>query len=133
MSRPPVGIKGQKGVFDWPLRGAIHRTFGDKNGNHKGIEIRAPEGTPVLAAAAGRVIYSDTGIRGFGHLVILQHDDDYFTIYGYNRSNLVSSGAYVSRGQKIALSGVPASGGPPRLHFELRRGKTPVNPILYLP
>lgn len=123
-----------KGKFSWPLRGAVLRQFGSHdNRTCNGLEIAAPEGTPVLAAAAGRVTYSGNGIRGFGHLVILRHDDSFFTVYGYNRKNLVETGAFVSQGERIALSGIPPGGGQPRLHFEIRQGREPINPFFYLP
>lgn len=102
-------------------------------GAGRGIEIAAQPGTAVLAAEAGRVIYSGDGVSGYGHLVILQHDNQLFTVYGFNQRNLVNQGAFVSRGDRIALSGTPPAGGQPRLHFEVRSGKEPVNPQLYLP
>jgi lipoprotein NlpD len=97
------------------------------------VEIGVPEETPIQAAAAGQVTYSGDGIRGYGNLIIIRHDDSFFTVYGFNRKNLVASGAFVNQGEKIALSGCPPSGGKPRLHFEIRQGKAPVNPIFYLP
>jgi len=118
----------------WPLRGKILRAFGDtRQGGGKGIEIATPVGTPVLAAAAGKVIYSGDGVQGFGYLIILQHENDFFTVYGYNRRLFARTGQFVSRGQKIADSGLSPSGETGRLHFEVRRGKQAVNPILYLP
>ncbi|NCP02472.1 MAG: M23 family metallopeptidase [Deltaproteobacteria bacterium] len=118
----------------WPLRGKILQAFGEKRqGSGKGIEIATPVGTPVLAAAAGKVIYSGDGVQGFGYLIILQHENDFFTVYGYNRRLFARTGQFVSRGQKIADSGLSPSGETGRLHFEVRRGKQAVNPILYLP
>ena len=90
-------------------------------------------GSEVTAAAAGKVIYSGDGVNGYGYLIILQHEDDLFTVYGFNQKNLVRQGDYVSKGERIALSGIPPSGGKARLHFEVRKGKQAVNPILYLP
>lgn len=130
VSTPAVSLKHS---LAWPVKGDIIRHFSGKKGGSSGVEIAVAAGTVVRAAAAGRVIYSDDGIRGFGHLLILQHEHGLFTIYGFNKSNLVQAGSYVSRGQKIALSGVPPSGGAARLHFEVRQGKTPVDPTLYLP
>lgn len=119
----------------WPLRGKIVRSFSSqaRAGGGKGIEIAVRAGSSVVAAEAGKVIYSGDGVNGYGHLVILQHENDLFTVYGFNRSNLVRQGDFVSKGEKIADSGVPPSGGQPRLHFEVRKGKQAVNPILYLP
>lgn len=119
----------------WPLRGKIVHSFSAtaKAGGGKGIEIAVRSGSEVSAAEAGKVIYSGDGVKGYGHLIILQHENDLFTVYGFNQKNLVKMGDFVSRGEKIAYSGVPPAGGEPRLHFEVRKGKQAVNPILYLP
>lgn len=129
----PAGVPQQ--TFNWPLKGSVLRQFNPaaQAGAGRGIEIAAQPGTAVLAAEAGRVIYSGDGVSGYGHLVILQHDNQLFTVYGFNQRNLVHQGAFVSRGDRIALSGTPPAGGEPRLHFEVRSGKEPVNPQLYLP
>ena len=122
------------GTFLWPLRGQIVAEFGAAAGkSSKGIEIAVPNGTPVNAAAAGKVIYSGNGIRGYGNLVILEHADNYFTVYGFNTKNLVTVNSFVGQGDKIALSGAPSGGKSPRLHFEIRKGKSAVNPIFFLP
>lgn len=120
--------------LQWPLRGKILRAFGESGkGGGKGVEISARQGSKVRAAAAGKVIYSGDGVQGFGHLMILQHENDVFTVYGFNSRNYVKQGQFVSQGEKIASSGLPPSGGSGRLHFEVRVGKLAVNPILYLP
>ena len=121
--------------LQWPLRGKITRSFSEKAkaGGGKGIEIAVRSGSDVSAAEAGKVIYSGDGVNGYGFLIILQHENDLFTVYGFNQKNLVRQGDYVSQGEKIALSGTPPAGGKPRLHFEVRKGKLAVNPILYLP
>ena len=122
------------GTFLWPVRGRVIGEFGSTDGkSSKGLEIAVPHGTPVTAAAAGKVIYSNSGIRGYGNLVILEHADNYFTVYGYNAQNLVKVGSFVGQGEKVALSGTPPDGKTPRLHFEIRKGKTAVNPIFFLP
>lgn len=129
-----VAPKASKGLFQWPAKGAIVRQFGAKGPKgSNGIEIAVGKGSSVMSGAAGKVIYSGNGISGYGNLIILQHDDSYYTVYGFNQKNLVEAGSFVSRGEKIALAGVPPSGGRPRLYFEVRYAKTPVNPILYLP
>ena len=87
----------------------------------------------MAAAASGKVIYSGNAIPGYGNLVILEHSDSYFSVYGYNQKNLVKMDDFVGQGDEIALSGVPPSGQSARLHFEIRKGKAAVNPILYLP
>ena len=99
----------------------------------RGFEIEAEPGTPVLAAAAGKVIYSGDGVKGYGHLIIVQHKNDFYTVYGFNSRNLVKQGDFVSQGEQIAVSGTPPGGGEARLHFEVRKKKVAVNPILYLP
>ncbi len=130
--RPPK--TPAKGNFIWPLEGKVVSQFGANSGStNKGIEISAAEGRPILAAASGKVIYSGNGIRGYGNLIIIEHADDFFTVYGYNKQNLVSANAFVGQGDKIALSGQPPTGQSPRLHFEIRQGKVAVNPIFHLP
>jgi lipoprotein NlpD len=112
----------------------VVRNFGSSGGTlNKGIEISSPVGSAVHSAGAGRVIYSSDGVAGYGNLIIIRHDDGFFSVYGFNKKNLVQVGTFVSRGQRIALSGSPPGGGSPRLHFEIRNGKDAVNPIFYLP
>ena len=128
------GPRPAPGTFLWPVRGTVVSEFGTAQGkSSKGIEIAVPHGTPVTAAAAGKVIYSGNGIRGYGNLIILEHADNYFTVYGFNAQNLVSVDSFVGQGDRIALSGTPSGGKSPRLHFEIRKGKTAANPIFYLP
>jgi lipoprotein NlpD len=125
----------KKGVFQWPVKGQVIKSFGAKSqsATAHGIEIAIRANSKVLSAAAGKIIYSGNGIPGYGNLIIIQHDDSLYSVYGFNRKNLVESGSFVSQGQEIALSGSPPSGGVPRLYFEARSGKNPVNPIFYLP
>jgi lipoprotein NlpD len=120
--------------FIWPVRGKILKEFGT-NGLQtcQGVEIATPGGTPILSASAGIVTYSGNGIRGYGNLIILKHEGSFYTVYAFNKKNLVQPGAKVGKGEKIALSGTHPVGGHNCLHFEIRRGKTAVNPILYLP
>jgi len=126
--------KPVKGTFIWPAKGKLLNKFGKQSKNvYKGIEIGVPKGTAVVAAASGKVIYSGSAITGYGNLVILEHSDSYFSVYGYNQKNLVKMDDHVGQGDKIALSGLPPNGQSARLHFEIRKGKSAVNPILYLP
>lgn len=126
--------KHPKGKFVWPVRGKLIKPFGQQGvGGRKGIEIAVSQGSYIVAAAAGMVTYSGNGIKGFGNLIILKHDHDYFTVYGFNQKNLVGTGAFVSKGERIALAGVPPGYQRPRLHFEIRRGKQACNPMQYLP
>ena len=122
------------GCFSWPLQGTVLRRFGNQNPFPcKGIEIAAPPGTPVLASAAGRVIYSGNGISSFGNMIILRHDGDFYTVYAFAQKNFAKVGSFVSQKERIALSGVPPQGRSPRLYFELRHHKEPVDPTFYLP
>lgn len=138
-SKPVVSQQTVKSTeiktLEWPLRGKIVRSFSaaSRAGSGKGIEIGVRAGSSIKAAEAGKVIYSGDGVKGYGHLIILQHENDLFTVYGFNQRNFVRQGDFVSKGERIALSGVPPSGGAARLHFEVRKGKQAVNPILYLP
>ncbi len=134
-SKPKTNQAGKQKKLQWPVRGKIVRTYSPKAkaGRGKGIEIAVRAGSEVRAAEAGKVIYSGDGVKGYGHLIILQHENELFTVYGFNSRNLVSQGEFVSQGEKVAMSGVPPSGGKARLHFEVRKGKAAVNPILYLP
>lgn len=129
---PPA--QSAKIKFVWPVKGKILNRFGRTASPYrKGLEIAASPGDPVVSAAAGKVIYSGDGIRGYGNLIILKHDNSFYSVYGFNRKNLVKAGSFVSEGQKIALSGAPPQGGHPCLYFELRLGRKAVDPIFYLP
>jgi lipoprotein NlpD len=131
---PTLTAKAAKGIFVWPVKGRVLNQFGKQGQNvYKGIEIDVPKGTAVVAAASGKVIYSGNAIPGYGNLVILEHSDSYFSVYGYNQKTLVKNNDHVGQGEKIALSGLPPNGQSARLHFEIRKGKSAVNPILYLP
>jgi lipoprotein NlpD len=134
--RDPAGspvIPPAPGTFVWPVRGKLVTEFGALAGkSSKGVEIAVPHGTPVVAAAAGKVIYS-SDMRGYGNLIILEHADNYFTVYGFNARNLAAVNNFVGQGERIALSGTPDGGKSPRLHFEIRKGRAAVNPIFFLP
>jgi len=129
-----LSSKPTKGTFIWPAQGKILNKFGSQSQKvYKGIEIGVPKGTKVVAAAPGKVIYSGNAIPGYGNLVIVEHSNSFFSVYGYNHKNLVQMHDFVGQGDEIALSGVPPNGQSARLHFEIRKGKSAVNPILYLP
>lgn len=115
--------------WQWPARGEILHGYG---GGAKGIDIGGSFGDPVRAAAAGKVVYSGSALKGYGELVIIKHDDLHLSAYGYNRKRLVAEGAQVAAGQPIAELGM----GPeqkPMLHFEVRRRGKPVDPAEFLP
>jgi lipoprotein NlpD len=125
-SRPPAAM----GDWLWPAEGKVITSFSDGNG--KGIDIAGKPGDPVVAAAAGKVVYAGSGLRGYGKLVIIKHDDSFLSAYAHNRQLLVNEGQSVSKGQKIAELG-NTDADRPKLHFELRRQGKPVDPLKYLP
>lgn len=114
----------------WPTTGKIVGNFGD--GAHKGISIAGKMGQPVLASAGGRVIFSGTGIRGLGRLIVIKHNNDYLSVYAHNSNLLVKEGQNVNRGQKIAEMG-NSDADQVKLHFEIRRQGKPVDPAKLLP
>lgn len=125
-----------RGSFDWPLHGRVVARFGPSGASGErfnGIKIAVPSGTPVLAAADGVVAYAGSEVPTLGGLVILKHGDGWTTVYGHASQLLVQRGQSVKRGQKIALSGDSGLADRPELHFEMRRGRAPVDPIAQLP
>lgn len=113
----------------WPTQGRIIQGF---NASTKGIDIEGKPGDPVLAAADGKVMYAGNGVRGLGNLILLGHTDGFITAYAHNQELLVQTGQEISRGSRIATIGETDTTSP-RLHFEIRRRGTPVNPLSYLP
>ena len=100
---------------------------------HDGIDITAPEGAPVRAAASGRVIFSSDEIKSYGNLIIIKHEGRFSTVYAHNQKNLVKEGDFVEKGQTIAKVGRTGRATAPHLHFEVRHGKKPRNPVFFLP
>jgi murein DD-endopeptidase MepM/ murein hydrolase activator NlpD len=128
-------LKAETRDWVWPLR-KVHLTseFGRRGRRfHEGIDLRAPAGTEVFSVAAGKVIYADNRIGGYGNMVIISHSSGLHTIYAHNSRLHVRTGQSVTRGQKIALSGNTGHSTGPHLHFELRSGVIAVNPIPWLP
>ena len=128
----PGGI----GRFRWPLesRATVGSPFGTRAGRqHEGIDLPAPIGTPVFAAADGQVVYAGNGIRGYGNLIVIQHEGDLLTVYAHSSEILVAQGDKVRAGQRIALVGQSGHASGPHLHFEVRSGQIPVDPVSYLP
>jgi lipoprotein NlpD len=121
--------------FIYPVRGRIIRWFsGNPKDIHKGIDIAAPEGTPVVAARSGKVIYSGDKIPGYGNLIIVDHGDGFATLYGNNQRNLVTRiNQRIRRGDRIALVGRGDKSEPSHLHFEIRKDSIAVNPLVYFP
>jgi len=132
-SRPSARDTAGKGLhWGWPLDGQVVQTFRRGERTRQGIRIAGRAGQPVLAAAEGRVVYSGSGLKGYGNLIIVKHNDEYLSAYGFNRRLLVQEGERVKRGQRVAEVG-QASGGGYLLHFEIRRDGTAIDPLVYLP
>ena len=132
-SLPPADDKPSAGgnpEFRWPAHGRIIQGF--KSGGNDGINIAVPEGTAVKAAENGVVAYAGSEIKGFGNLVLIRHPNGYVTAYANNGDIEVKRGEQVKRGQTIAKSGQSGNVASPQLHFELRKGSTPVDPTRYL-
>jgi len=132
-ARPPSG----QTVFDWPLKGKVDKTFGWYEGRpHTGIDIVGPLGASVKAAAAGTVIFADT-MRGYGKVIIIDHGNEYFTVYGNLLETLVAKGTAerpvaVSRGAVVGRVGATVEGPTPHLHFEIRKKNKAINPLKFL-
>lgn len=114
----------------WPARGAVLAGFDDVK--NKGLDIAGSAGDPVVAAADGEVVYVGAGLRGYGNLVVLKHNNTYITAYAHNQTLLVKEDQRVRKGQKIAEMG-SSDADRVKLHFELRRQGKPVDPARYLP
>jgi murein DD-endopeptidase MepM/ murein hydrolase activator NlpD len=125
---------GKLDSFRWPVRGRVIAGFGPKpNGlQNDGINLAVPEGTPIKAAEDGVVAYAGNELKGYGNLVLLRHSNGFVTAYAHASEILVKKGDVVKRGQTIAKSGQTGSVTAPQLHFEIRKGSTPVDPAQYL-
>lgn len=123
------------GGFTWPAQGRILKGFGPgaTGERNDGLEIAVPLGTPVHAAADGVVAYVGSDIQSLGGLVILKHGDGWTSVYGHAGDLLVQRGQAVHKGQTIALSGDSGATDRPALHFELRQGRDPIDPLTRLP
>ncbi len=124
----PPALSGRG--FLWPVNGKVVGGFGrtDQGQRRDGIDIAAREGAPVLAAEDGIVAYAGTGIRGHGRLILLRHSEGYITTYAHNAALLVEVGQLVERGQVIARVGSTGDAARSMLHFELRKGRKPIDP-----
>jgi len=129
---PPAAAPG---LFAWPVRGRVVTRFGPGRSGERsnGIKIAVPQDTPVLATADGTVAYVGDGIAALGGLVIVKHGGGWTSVYGHAAKLLVRRGQAVKRGQALALSGDTGFADRPELHFELRRGRVPVDPQSELP
>jgi lipoprotein NlpD len=126
---PPAG--DGKMTWEWPAQGKLLYGFG-QGSNQKGVGIEGRSGQPVLAAAPGKVVYSGSGLRGYGKLIIIKHNTSYLSVYAHNSQILVKEGQAVAKGQKIAEIGDTDSDRV-ALHFEIRRLGKPIDPLQYLP
>ncbi|MEI6732977.1 MAG: peptidoglycan DD-metalloendopeptidase family protein [Comamonadaceae bacterium] len=126
----PLGIADDEMNWIWPVAGAVLAGFDEVK--NKGLDIAGTAGEPVLAAADGRVVYVGAGLRGYGNLIILKHNNTYLTAYAHNQTLLVKEDQSVRKGQKIAEMG-SSDADRVKLHFEVRRQGKPVDPAKYLP
>ncbi len=123
----------QKPLY-WPVEGRPSSGFGMRNGHfHGGIDIPGPKGSPIIAAADGRVIFSGRGPNGYGNSVMLDHGDGLITVYAHNTRNKVREGERVRQGQIIALMGATGRAWGTHLHFEVQRDGRLVDPLRWLP
>ncbi len=120
------------GRWKWPAKGQIVTKYNISNGR-KGIDISGVHGQAVFSARSGKVVYSGNGIRGYGNLLIVKHNEEYLSAYAYNSRLLVAEGQQVKEGQKIAEIGSSGKAREAKLHFEIRRGGQPVDPLRLLP
>ncbi len=129
----PVGASGDDESMEWawPTQGKVSAGFSETGGS-KGVDILGQAGQPVLAAAPGKVVYSGSGLRGYGKLVIIKHNKTYLSAYAHNSQILVKEGQDVVKGQKIAEMGNTDT-DKTKLHFEIRKLGKPVDPARYLP
>ena len=135
----PVPASGQKEAsagdgkmtWEWPAQGKLLYGFG-QGSNQKGVGIEGRNGQLVLAAAAGKVVYSGSGLRGYGKLIIIKHNTSYLSVYAHNSQILVKEGQTVAKGQKIGEMG-DTDNDRVALHFEIRRLGKPIDPLQYLP
>ena len=120
-----------KGPWYWPVKGKVVRSFQSRFGGNHGIDIKGEYNARVRASAAGKVVYSGAGVRGYGNLIIIEHSPSVLSAYAYNRVTLVKVGQQVKAGSSIARMGRNLDGSP-MLHFEIRVNGKPVNPRSYL-
>ncbi len=136
-SRPKVAKTGAVAgrgplSWTWPASGKLIRRFDSRAAGKKGIDIAGKPGSPVRAAAAGKVVYAGSGLSGYGRLIIIKHNKDFLSAYAHNRKLLAREGQWVKQGELIARMGSSATDRT-KLHFEVRKKGQPVDPLRYLP
>ena len=131
-SAPREVQPGRAGRLLWPVRGVIYSPFGPRGGeHHDGLDLAAPEGSPIVAAADGTVVFAGEQ-RGYGRIILVAHAGDLVTVYAHNRDNQVRTGDKVVRGQQLATVGRSGNASGPHLHFEVRAGTKPRDPLAML-
>lgn len=130
LTKKPTWTK--KPAWYWPAQGPLLSTFSHNDAGRKGVDISGRLGQPVQAAADGKVVYSGSGLRGYGNLIIVKHNEEFFSAYAHNNKNLVKENQSVKARQRIADMGRSGTDRV-KLHFEIRRDGKPVNPLSYLP
>jgi murein DD-endopeptidase MepM/ murein hydrolase activator NlpD len=131
----PTGTTGNSSVsLRWPVRGKVIQGFGPKTtgGQNDGINVAVPEGTPIKAAEDGVVAYAGSELKGYGNLVLVRHSNGFVTAYAHASELSVKKGETIKRGQVIGKAGSTGNVTSPQLHFEVRKGATPVDPTQYL-
>jgi len=131
-SRTPPATSGAAVNWSWPASGRVIRGYDSKSTGKKGVDIIGKSGESVRAAAAGKVVYSGSGLSGYGRLIIIKHNKNFLSAYAHNRKLIAREGQWVEKGAVIAHMG---SSGTDRtqLHFEIRKKGRPVDPLRYLP
>ena len=130
IARAEPALKEEAMQFVWPAKGKVIAGFSEPRS--KGIDIDGKIGDPIVAAAPGRVTYIGNGIPGLGKLIVIKHENGFITVYAHNKEIVVKEQQTVTRGQKIAVLGATDSERP-KLHFQIRKGSAPVDPMRYLP
>lgn len=125
-------VSNSKLKWLWPTKGKVVSTFSIRDPGRRGIDIVGRKGQPVKAAAPGRVVYRGNGLRGYGNLIIIKHNETYFSAYAHTEDVVVKENEKVKLGQRLADMGNTSS-EKTKLHFEIRRNGKPVNPMRYLP
>jgi murein DD-endopeptidase MepM/ murein hydrolase activator NlpD len=133
-NRPEPTVAAAPSLFDWPVKGAVIGNYGMMSSGKRndGVNIAAPVGTPVRAAADGEVVYRGAELDGYGNLLLIKHEDGFVTAYAHNDVMLVKKGDMVRQGQVIAKVGQTGAASEPQLHFEIRQNLKAIDPVALL-